>query len=138
MLTQRGEIKQLSGAEAWELAWTAVANIDPEIETSIVKSLQPLPALVVESIKCMGLLPMCYGKEPVAVIRGQFLKVFEQLAARESRTGLLPASTKEAIAEIAGTQSRPRAVTALLNGIGEPNAKNKIGIFQDSQEAPQT
>src|SRR5262249_46001210 len=51
MLTQRGEVTALSPAEAWELAWRAVRNIDPEIPRSIERAMTPLPPLVRESVQ---------------------------------------------------------------------------------------
>lgn len=120
--TQRGEVKGLSPAEAWGLAWRAVSKIDPEIggpyhvgdrvyRTQADSILEGLPPLVREAIESMGLPSLCYG-EPVGVIRGQFMKTFEQLAARDERAALLPASVKQAI------EGRGAAPAALTNGIG--------------------
>lgn len=97
----RGEVKELSGAEAWWMAWRIAADTDPEIEGSFDRACQraKAPRLVVEAVTSMGLLDLCYGEEPVGVVRGQFLKVYDQLAARDRRKALLPP-----------------AVTAELNG----------------------
>ncbi len=120
VLTARGEVKELSPAEGWELAWNAVKNIDPEIERSVTRAMEKLPPLVVAAIRAMGLLNLCYGEEPVAVIRGQFLKVFEQLAARDKRTELFPLATRQ---EIAAMPTHRTAITqrvvGILEGIGE-------------------
>lgn len=93
---QRGEVKTLSAAEAWALAWKAVGDTDPEVEGSFARATKDCPPLVVEAIRAMGLPALCYGDEPVGVLRGQFFKVFEQLAARQRRTDLYPAALKPA------------------------------------------
>lgn len=116
-LTQRGEVRGMSPGEAWSLAWHAIANCDPEIELrgGAKDALGKLPPLVAEAVRAMGVLPLCYGQEPVAVIRGQFMRVYGELAARQTRTDLLPAATRTAIAAAPATAQ----VAGLLNGIGE-------------------
>lgn len=113
VLTQRGEIKALSAGEAWEMAWDAIGNIDPEIPTSLTKAMGKLPPTVAAAVKAMGVPALCYGKEPVTVVRGQFMKVFSEISEREARTALLPQATKQAIAA-----ARPPSVAGLLAGIG--------------------
>lgn len=112
--TLRGRVKELSAAEAWEAAWAVVRNTDPEIEGSFARATRDTPPLVVEAIRAFGLQALCYGKEPVGVVRGQFLKIFEQLAARDRRAALLPAPVKLAIEErAADRQERAREVLKL-------------------------
>ncbi len=95
----RGEVKELASAEAWAMAWWIIGNCDPEMDGSFERACKraKAPPLVVESVRSMSLAGMCYGDEPVGVIRGQFLKVFEQLQGRDRRLALLPPSVKEAI-----------------------------------------
>lgn len=103
----RGEVKELSGAEAWGMAWWIAGNTDPELAGSFERACAKAkaPPLVVESIRSMGLLDMCYGKEPVGVLRGQFLKVFEQLQGRDRRAALLPPATHAALEQIRERQA---------------------------------
>jgi hypothetical protein len=95
--TMRGEVKELSPGEAWKLAWQATGRIDPECEGSVERGTAKLPKLVREAMTAFGINALCYGKEPVGVVRGQFIKIFEQLQARDRRVALLPGSVKEAI-----------------------------------------
>lgn len=111
--TMRGQVAALSPAEAWALAWDAAGRIDPEQEGSAERGLRDLPPLVVEAIRAFGLPALCYGQEPVGVVRAQFTKIYEQLAAREQRTALLPHKTAEAV-----RQRLPQQVAGILQNIG--------------------
>jgi hypothetical protein len=95
--TLRGAVADLSPGEAWSLAWRAIGRIDPEQEGSIERGLDGLPRLVTEAVTAMGIPALCFGKEPVGVLRGQFMKIFEQLSAREKRQSLLPPQVMQAI-----------------------------------------
>ncbi len=102
----------LSAAEAWGLAWN-VANkldldvIDPDEEflkahpthrlASGMDEFRKLPTLVQRAMQTYGLRELSYSKDPVTVIRAQFMKVFEQLSASGNRDALLPPSAKNAI-----------------------------------------
>lgn len=97
--TMRGAVKELSAAEVWDRAWSLVRSIDLEVPHT-VEVLKNQPPIVQESIKAFGLPALVYGKEPVGVIRGQFIKIVEQLQARDRRNALLPASVKQSIAAI--------------------------------------
>jgi hypothetical protein len=109
--TMRGEVKELSPAEAWKIAWAVAGDTDPEVDGSFVRACKKAsaPPIVIEAIKTFGLNALCYGKEPVGVIRGQFLKVVEQLQARDRRHALLPAPVKQ---EVRAIGSQRRALTA--------------------------
>jgi hypothetical protein len=116
----RGEVKELSGAKAWELAWRAVGRIDPEIDGSRERAFNGLPSIVVEAINAFGLLDLCYGKEPVGVLRGQFLRIFDQLAERERRAALLPPKVHQALDDVRGRNVLPHPAARLaLEGIGK-------------------
>lgn len=114
--TSHGELTELSPAEAWQLAWRVVANTDPEIDGSFTRATAGVPDLVVRSIRAMGLTALCYGEEPVGVVRAQFIKVYEQLAARKRTEALMPASVRQAIE---GIGKLPPEVRGAIAGIGE-------------------
>lgn len=101
--TIRGAVKDLSPAEVWEKAWSMVKYIDLEIPHTL-EALNAQPPIVREAIKVFGLPSLIHGSEPVAVIRAQFLKIVDQLQARDRRQALLPASVKQTISAIG---SRP-------------------------------
>lgn len=108
--TKRGNVQELSASEAWKMAWDAVAKIDPEIKGDFDKATNKLPAIVVETMKTYGITSLCYGKEPVGVVRGQFIKIYEQLAARENRLALFPEKLKTAIGAVGNS-------TPILEGV---------------------
>lgn len=89
-LTMQGEISSLTAAEAWQLAWKATGKIDPEVDGSLERACAQLPPLVFEAMRSFGIPALCFGREPVAVVRAQFMKFYEQLADREKRRALLP------------------------------------------------
>lgn len=124
--TMRGEVKALSPAEAWKLAWDAACRIDPEVSGSFERETKNLPPLVVEAMVTFGVNALCYGKEPVGVIRGQFLKVVEQLQVRDRRHAMLPAPVKQAVRAI-GSQRK-----ALPPSVAEAVAK--IGVEKPDTE----
>lgn len=93
----RGEVKELSSAEAWEIAWKAIGKIDPEQEGSVERGCRNLPPLVVRAMEGFGICALCFGKEPITVVRSQFIGIFEQLQAKERRLAMLPPGMQKAI-----------------------------------------
>lgn len=121
--SSRGEVKELSGAEAWALAWRAVGRIDLDVDRSKERAMKDLPAVVAESMNAMGLANLIGGDDPVGVVRGQFLKVFEQLQARDRRAALLPPAVHEAIIERRETireTTRPAIIDRLADSFAMP------------------
>jgi hypothetical protein len=112
--TVRGK-DALVAAEAWKLAWRAVGRMDPEVTGSVDRALETLPRPVADAVKALGVHSLCYGKEPVAVIRAQFLKAFEGLTQRDRRLALLPPSVREAAAQIGG-QSQAAGMIGVSGG----------------------
>ncbi len=119
--TLRGDVKELSPGEAWEMAWKAAANIDPEVQSSIDRAKAKLPPIVWEAVSCLSLLDLCYGREPVGVIRGQFMRIYEGLASRDRRKALLPPATLAALDNIRERRAIPGnvRVAGMLAGIGK-------------------
>lgn len=119
--TVRGTVKELGSGEAWSMAWNAVGKIDPEVSGSYARGIEGLPAIVVEAMETYGINPLCYGKEPVGVIRGQFIKIFDQLADRDRRKALLPPSlTKQIEANARPNKLIELALSGIGNGDGRP------------------
>ncbi len=102
--TIHGQIRELSPAEAWDMAWKAAGAIDLEIEGSFERRTEGLPLIVLEAMRVFGIPALCYGKEPVGVVRAQFTKIYEQLAARDKRRALFPPSVKDSIEKIGATE----------------------------------
>lgn len=95
--TMRGKSVELSAAEAWRIAWSTAGRIDLDVIGSCDRAMASVPPLVAEAMQSFGIAALCYGKEPVGVVRAQFVKFFEQLAAREKRVALLPPALRESI-----------------------------------------
>jgi hypothetical protein len=115
--TIQGEIKELSAVEAWEQAWSAAARIDLEVPHTIENAKAKVPPVVWDAMQCFGIPSLVCGREPLAVVRAQFLKVFEQLSARRQRENLLPGSMKKEIASYRNP-SLPGRVEAIAGLIG--------------------
>ena len=111
--TMRGLVKELSPAECWEIAWSATRCLDLEVPCTIERTTQKLPPIVLECMQAFGIPALVYGKEPVSVVRGQFMKIAEQLLARDRREALLPSSVKREIAA-----QRPPALAGVIGLIG--------------------
>src|SRR5436190_7628484 len=104
----QGSFNEMTPGEAWQLAWKAAANIDLDL-TSEYRSggevypnqascaMKDLPPIVVEAMKAFGLPALCYGKEPVGVVRSQWIKIYKGLQARDRRLALLPPKLTQAI-----------------------------------------
>src|SRR5258708_3460140 len=95
--TIRGLVSELSSAEAWDKAWTAIGRLDLEMPHTIEAAQKAVPEIVWDAMRTFGLPALVYGKEPVTVVRAQFVKIYEQLAARNARAALLPPKLKEQI-----------------------------------------
>lgn len=95
MMVRNGATSDLTPADAWELASRAASKIDPEVDGSMERHTKNLPPLVVRTMTAFGIASLCHGQ--VAVIRGQFLKMFEQLAERSKHEAILPERDRLAI-----------------------------------------
>lgn len=84
---------RLDGAYAWGEVTTAIRKYGYYRESEALKSLSPATAKVV---KYLNWKEICTCEEP-GVIRGQFLKMFEQIAKRDKQERLLPDTLKTAI-----------------------------------------
>lgn len=116
-IVARGRVVDMPPAEAWELAWKAVARIDLEIDGSVDRACADLPPAVFQAMKAFGLPSLCYGKEPVSIVRAQFLKVYEQLLQRDQKAALLPPALKKQI-EDQSTPPIAGSVASLAGKIG--------------------
>ena len=115
--TVAGEVKMLAPAEAWRLAWQAIGRIDPDVEGSYARATAGLPPIVVVAMETFGINAFAYGNEPIGVVRGQFLKVYEQLASRQKRELMLPPSVRKAIAAPQQARQVTRQIAASIGGM---------------------
>lgn len=85
------------GAEAWGEVIKAIRGYGYYREEEAMESMSPLTAKVV---KYMGFREVCMCEE-VGVVRGQFLKMYEQVSKREKENNMLPESLQNQIRLIA-------------------------------------
>jgi hypothetical protein len=99
---------KIGSAEAWGEVERAIRLYGYYNEAEALKSMSPQTAKVV---KYIGWREICLSEEP-GVVRGQFLKMYEQLQERERKEALLPPDLKNEIQQI----SQQRAIKALESG----------------------
>jgi hypothetical protein len=101
----------MTAAEAWGEVERAVRTYGYYRETEALESMSPSVAKVV---KYIGWQNICLNEEP-GVVRGQFLKMYAQVAEREQKELLLPAGLRNDIQRLAS-----RMELKVIAGGGEP------------------
>ena len=96
----------MTAAEAWGEVERAVRVYGCYQEIEALASLSPRTAKVVRQI---GWREICLNEEP-GVVRGQFLKMYQQVQERDHREMLLPADLRQGIQRLAGMMDM-RAIT---------------------------
>ncbi len=89
--------EQTNGTQAWGEVIKAIRNFGHYREEEALASMSPRTAYVV---KCIGWREICMAEES-GVIRGQFLKMYQQVAEREQKEQLLPPAMRREIKQIA-------------------------------------
>lgn len=90
--------EQVTGSEAWGEVTRAIRNYGYYREAEALASMSPTTARVVRH---MGWRDICVSEEPTGVLRGQFLRMYGQVADREQEQQLLPAGMREQISKLA-------------------------------------
>ena len=122
----RGETRELSAQEAWGIAWEAAGKIDLDVEGSLERRTKDVPPLVLEAMRCYGMAALVYGKDPVGVIQAAFVKIYDQLAARERANALLPPKLKEQITN-QRNKNLPGPTLKVLENLGEMEGDSDAG-----------
>jgi hypothetical protein len=94
----QGDVVRMTAARAWEIAWSTAGCIDLEVPHTHA-FMDSVPPLVAKAMRTFGLPALIYGKEPVGVVRAQFMKIYEQLDEADKRRSLLPAPLAKQITE---------------------------------------
>ena len=89
--------EQTTGAQAWGEVIKAIRNFGHYREEEALASLSPLTAQVV---RCMGWREICMSQESTGVLRGQFLRMYDQIVARKQKEQLLPSVMREQLANL--------------------------------------
>lgn len=92
--------EQTNGTQAWGEVIKAIRNFGHYREEEALASMSPRTAYVV---KCMGWREICMAEE-LGVIRGHFLKMYQQVAEREQKERLLPPAMRREIKQITQLQ----------------------------------
>lgn len=92
---------RIDAAEAWGEVERAIRLYGHYRESEALASMSPRVAKVV---KYLGWQEICLSEEP-GVVRGQFLKMYAQVAEREQKERLLPASLRQEIQRIASSMN---------------------------------
>ncbi len=90
--------EQVTGSEAWGEVIRAMRNYGYYREEEALASMSPTTARVV---RYMGWREICLSEEPPGVLRGQFLKMYEQVAGLEQQQRLLPPDLQDEIKQLA-------------------------------------
>lgn len=102
------EENKIDPAEAWGEVERAIRYYGSYMEEEALASMSPAVAKVV---KYIGWREICLSEEP-EVVRGQFLKMYQQVQERERKEALLPLDLKNEIQQIA----QQHAMKALESG----------------------
>lgn len=90
--------QEIDAAEAWGEVERAIRKYGYYCESEALESMSPQVARVVRYI---GWREICLSEEP-GVVRGQFLKMYQQVSEREQKMRLLPQSLRDEIQKLAG------------------------------------
>jgi hypothetical protein len=91
-------------AEAWGIVNRAMrkhGRYDAE------RGLDGLPHIVREAAECIGFREMCESEDPDGVLRGQFMKVYEQVLNRRKGEHILPLPLQNQIKALASQMALP-------------------------------
>ena len=116
----RGEVKAMTGGEAWAIATKACGSTDVDVQGSRERAFAKVPEIVKAAVDRFGFMALYnLPNNAVETARAQFVKVFDSIAERERKTDILPAAVQKEIAAM------PEASRKKLGAI---TPKNIIGI----------
>ncbi len=92
---------RITAADAWGEVEQAIRKYGYYQQTEALDSMSPITRRTVD---CIGFRQICLCEEP-GVVRGQFLRMFDQAANKEKQNALLPENLKKQIDAIAARQN---------------------------------
>jgi hypothetical protein len=107
--------KTITAAEAWGLTIKAIRSYGHNREKEALEKLPPEAARIAEM---MGWQQMCHA-DNVEVIRGQFMKMFDQVSARDTQERLIPPQARALLAGLGRSLSLPEG--------GKPDERKNSG-----------
>jgi hypothetical protein len=99
-----GDIADMTPERAWGIAWATAGKLSFDTPSNtywaqgkmwpsqLAYVMSTVPPMVARAMSHFGLHALAHGKEPISVIRGQFLKCFEQVVHERRRLALMPAA----------------------------------------------
>lgn len=119
----RGEVKSMTGSEAWGIVMQAMGRCDVESPGSVERAFSDVPPTVCAAVKAFGFMSLySIPNSSVEAARAQFIKLFESMAERERENARLPASVKAYV-----TDAR---VAAVLEDQGKPVNRVTLALAQ--------
>lgn len=88
--------EQVTSSEAWGEVTRAIRNYGYYREEEALASMSPITA---QLVRYMGWREICLS-EDIGVIRGQFLRMYDQIVARKQKEQLLPSMMREQLANL--------------------------------------
>lgn len=89
--------EQVAGSEAWGEVTRAIRNYGYYREEEALASMSPITA---QLVRYMGWREICLSEEP-EILRAHFLKMYDQIIAREQEKQLLPPAMQAEIKKLA-------------------------------------
>jgi len=120
--------EQVTSSEAWGEVIRAMHNFGYYREEEALASMSPTTARVV---RYMGWREICMSEEPAGVLRGQFLKMYEQVTEREQKETLLPERLKDDIKMLSERFTLPAEKEAKALQEGKRKVNDNIRYISD-------
>lgn len=118
--TVHGQVKELTGPEAWGIAMRVIGKFDVAYsDAHKAKILAEMPPIVHAAVSAFGFMAIYnLPSDAIETARAQFTKIFDNIAERERKTGLLPAPLHEQIKAIGSERVLQAPVASALAKIG--------------------
>lgn len=122
--TMRGQVKPMTGAEAWGIAIRAMNKCDVDVEGSVDRAFANVPAIVREAVSGFGFKALySLPNGSVETARAQFTKLFDGLVERERKQSLLPSVMASEIKQIADNAETKKRIKSVAGQIGVEKPK---------------
>lgn len=116
---KNGEVKSMTGMEAWGIAVKACGNCDIEVPGSVDRAFAKVPPMVTQAVNLFGFMAIYnLPSSAIETARAQFIKTFDSIASREQKTSLLPESIRQQLAAIGAKEERKTLPFANTQAIG--------------------
>lgn len=127
--TIQAQVAEMTPERAWGLAWAAAGKLSFDCPpgqywangkrwpSQVAYVMSTVPPLVARAMSNFGLAALAHGREPIGVVRGQFLKCFQQIIEERKRLALMPPALVREI-EQQNQKALPAPVAKVIGQIG--------------------